>query len=482
MRRARLTYFQAFVGCSSLITGFALTTGCEPDLDSLSASHGDLDGGTAGKGGSGGSGTGGTMSNGGDGPTPPDTCFDDKRNAEESDVDCGGTSDCRRCDAGGNCTANSDCVSAFCLDNRCREPTCRDEVRNQGETDIDCGGPCVPDKRCDLDEGCEENKDCESGFCDKDDSVCKSHCLSGKIDGDETGVDCGGPTCDECETGQACVDNADCKSDLCLNEACADPSCDDNLLNGDETDKDCGGSCSASTRCALGDNCEIANDCDSYVCDDNECVEDDPFLASDVIDKMEDGNLTIAEEGGRSGSWYPFADNDPEPSTNTIAMELIPTKRGSGSIRAMHTTGTGHSVWGAGVGFELLAGTTNTPKAGAKKPYDASPYRGISFWGRSDTSSSVKVVFPDSFSERTWYDCTPSGTYEYCDKHLIGTVTLSPEWKKYEVLFEDLKNEQTTPREELIETELISIQFRAASVGAPFDYWIDDIIFLPDQP
>jgi hypothetical protein len=70
-----------------------------------------------------------------------------------------------------------------------------------------------------------------------------------------------------------------------------------------------------------------------------------------------------------------------------------------------------------------------------------------------------------------------------CDKHLITTVNLGPEWKKFNVLWAALIPEQATPdHQALIETELVSVQFRGASPGAPFDYWIDDIIFLPDLP
>lgn len=46
----------------------------------------------------------------------PETCQDNKKNQNETDVDCGG-------------------VCAACI-------TCADGIKNQGETDIDCGGPC----------------------------------------------------------------------------------------------------------------------------------------------------------------------------------------------------------------------------------------------------------------------------------------------------------------------------------------------------
>lgn len=52
-------------------------------------------------------------------------------------------------------------------------------------------------------------------------------CTDGLKNGDETGIDCGGSTCDPC------------------------PTCTDGLLNGDETGVDCGGSCGP---CSTGDS------------------------------------------------------------------------------------------------------------------------------------------------------------------------------------------------------------------------------------
>jgi hypothetical protein len=52
------------------------------------------------------------------------------------------------------------------------EPTCTDGVQNGNETGVDCGGPDCP--------------------------VCPPSCTDGVQNGNETGVDCGGPDCPEC--------------------------------------------------------------------------------------------------------------------------------------------------------------------------------------------------------------------------------------------------------------------------------------------
>ncbi len=79
------------------------------------------------------------------------------------------------------------------------QPTCTDGIQNGNETGVDCGGP---------------------------DCVACPTCTDGILNGNETDVDCGGPDCPAC------------------------PTCVDGIMNGDETGIDCGGSC-AECGCGL---------------------------------------------------------------------------------------------------------------------------------------------------------------------------------------------------------------------------------------
>ncbi len=79
-------------------------------------------------------------------------------------------------------------VKSFCATSS--TPTCTDGVQNGQETGIDCGGPDCP--------------------------ACPT-CTDGIQNGQETGIDCGGPTCPACQT------------------------CTDGIQNGQETGVDCGG-------------------------------------------------------------------------------------------------------------------------------------------------------------------------------------------------------------------------------------------------
>ena len=67
------------------------------------------------------------------------------------------------------------------------------------------------------------------------------NCSNGMLDGDETGVDCGG-SCGPCGDGEPCLVPADCQSQVC-DETCQAASCDDQVLNGGELMVDCGGPC-----------------------------------------------------------------------------------------------------------------------------------------------------------------------------------------------------------------------------------------------
>jgi hypothetical protein len=109
-------------------------------------------------------------------------------------------------------------------------PTCSDGIQNGNETGIDCGGP-----------------DCDA---------CPT-CNDGVQNGNETGVDCGGPDCDACPTCNDGIQNGnetgvDCGGPDC--DAC--PTCNDGIQNGNETGIDCGGpDCDA---CDTGGSTELS--------------------------------------------------------------------------------------------------------------------------------------------------------------------------------------------------------------------------------
>ena len=70
-----------------------------------------------------------------------------------------------------------------------------------------------------------------------------STCYDGVRNGAETGVDCGGVSCDACPTCADGVKNGDETGVDCGGSCAACATCSDGVKNGEETGVDCGGAC-----------------------------------------------------------------------------------------------------------------------------------------------------------------------------------------------------------------------------------------------
>lgn len=495
-------------------TAVALFIACAPDLDALSTEYAGGAGGTGGTAGTdamggtdsgtggsdptggtsgdaGDSGSGGTGANGGTGGSSgkggssgstggttvmPSACMNDTTDSNETDVDCGGSSDCKRCGLTQSCSRNSDCGSSYCRNRRCAQPSCTDGVKNQDETAIDCGGTCAPELGCDDGQACREDEDCAGSFCSDD--VCTDHCTSDRRDANETDEDCGGSDCAPCAANKRCNEAEDCESKICFNNICQAATCSDNIRNQDESDRDCGGVCGLEDKwCTAQDNqrCNAGADCDTYVCSSaGRCVDDIVIGSTAMIDNLEDQNLVIPSNGGRAGNWYAYGDGT---ATASFGVAAIPGKRGPNSLYAVHTAGSGFTTWGSGIGADLNNSGSGT---GNKLPYDASAYRGVTFWARSEAAMSVTTLFPDGNTDPAGGICNaqpaPDGV---CDHHWNAGISLTPTWKRFTILFADLVLEPgTVPVPTAPDpAKLVSIQFRVQP-GTTYDFWIDDVAFL----
>jgi hypothetical protein len=65
-------------------------------------------------------------------------CRDGKLSPGEADIDCGRMCN-QPCASGDTCTDDLDCSSVFCSAGTCTDQTCDDNLKNQDESDIDCG-------------------------------------------------------------------------------------------------------------------------------------------------------------------------------------------------------------------------------------------------------------------------------------------------------------------------------------------------------
>src|SRR5882672_5234846 len=168
------------------------------------------DGTSTGSSGAAGGGTGGRVDASSD--VTPATCFDQAKNGDESDVDCGGTV-CPRCPIDKGCVTKNDCAEGVCTNGTCVTPGCGDHVKNGDETDVDCGGSCPI--RCATGKKCGSNGDCQDGVCTA--GSCQSPtCADATKNEGEVDVDCGGP-CQACAIGKSCVEGKDCATGVCSN-------------------------------------------------------------------------------------------------------------------------------------------------------------------------------------------------------------------------------------------------------------------------
>jgi hypothetical protein len=250
-------------------------------------------------------------------------CSDGVKDGQETDVDCGGAT-CSKCAVGLSCLTSSDCATTFCNVStlKCVASQCADGAKDGAETDVDCGGGTCT--KCGLNQGCTADSDCTSNACDAQTNKCVAdQCADHRKDGVETDVDCGGGTCGTCATEKACLVDADCTSGGCTTgtKVCAASQCSDAHKDGQETDVDCGGpTCS---KCATGLTCAADTDCASGACDlvTTKCV------ASACVDERKDGAETDVDCGGGT---CPMCATGKTCAANTdctsAACDLVTTK------------------------------------------------------------------------------------------------------------------------------------------------------------
>ena len=194
-------------------------------------------------------------------------CSDGVKNGDETDIDCGGS--CSACAIGKMCKLPGDCASALCTAGLCAtsmSASFSDGKLDGDETDVDCGGSCpacADGKMCKVAMDCL-HADCRAGMC------LAPSCSDGLLNNGESDVDCGGANCGPCANGKMCKKPGDCTSAVCTAGLCVAATCSDKILDGKETDVDCGGG--ACPPCVARQTCVLPADCDSDVCTNTVCA------------------------------------------------------------------------------------------------------------------------------------------------------------------------------------------------------------------
>jgi hypothetical protein len=230
------------------------------------------------------------------------------------------------------------------------------------------------------------------------------------------------------------------------------------------------------------------------------------------LDMREGGFYTYGDDSERSG--MPLAILDPAEGSSATTDDSVGGEcSGAGSFRVK---ATGFKIWGAATGtnFGPGAGKSSTGM-NLKGFYDASKYKGISFWAKASSEvNGIQVSFPDSYTDGyadpTMFDknpdvlmCTYGASQTNCSPFLVKfgnpdypkymDKKFDTTWRRFDVMFEDAQQDKDNKPGYLLTTighvDLKHLTAFAVQVNAihnmdgtvtanDFEIWLDDIYFI----
>jgi endoglucanase len=192
-----------------------------------------------------------------------------------------------------------------------------------------------------------------------------------------------------------------------------------------------------------------------------------------VISDGEANSNQVNPIKGRGGYWYTFLDTNGSTITPTAGSQggtfAMAPGGANGTKFAAHMTGTvgsADTVY-AGMGFNFV-----DPKG----EYDATAYKGVSFWAKKGPGSTgnVRLKVPD-------HDTDPDGKVcKECFNDFGTDLMLTDDWAQYVIKFENMSQMKGwgNPRMDHIDAStLYGMQFQVNEKGANFDIWVDEIYF-----
>jgi hypothetical protein len=221
---------------------------------------------------------------------------------------------------------------------------------------------------------------------------------------------------------------------------------------------------------------------------------------------------------GRQGGWYVYGDtfgtfDPPKDDSRAYPIDLTTGNPNCSAMPgSLRVKGTGFRDWGA------AAGTDFKPRVAAdggamppKGTYDATKYRGVSFWAKASAPVSfVQVKFPDINTDTEAPIADPciltAGSQYNCSPYLVkfgeeptdggllfpnyASSKIDTTWKRFEVLFADTRQDPGNPGlkppgDKLDVANLLgmAVQVNANYSTTPqtandFEIWIDDVQFI----
>jgi hypothetical protein len=251
------------------------------------------------------------------------------------------------------------------------------------------------------------------------------------------------------------------------------------------------------------------------------CSKSDGGAPNLIANFTKDNSLNPVD--GRQGGFYVYADPSPQgqfdpPLVKGQAYPIDTTTgnpNGSGP-GSFHTKATGWGIWGAALGADFMPKVDTDAGVGPdgtgfKGTYDASKYKGVSFWAKAAAPlTGVQVSFPDVYTDAAAnptvldpnvYPCVyTAGAQNNCSPYLVklGSTQypnnlndqIDTTWKQFDILFADTLQDQFNPGFHTDANQLdvhhltaMAIQVNAMYVNGvatpnDFEIWVDDVYFI----
>jgi hypothetical protein len=185
-----------------------------------------------------------------------------------------------------------------------------------------------------------------------------------------------------------------------------------------------------------------------------------------LIDDFEDGNASIAPNEGRSGAWMIYNDGTgKETPAHGAIWHPVPIPGGRGTSRyALHTWGGVFKNWGITGGFGLA-----TPRC-----YDASAYDGVKFWAKGPG----RIVFTAKMTQVVAVEDGGTCRDNCYDVHRKA-IALGKRWSAYTIKWTELAQQGQGQPIPFDPRSLHAMGFFVYAEDTPFDFWIDDVTFVP---
>lgn len=184
-----------------------------------------------------------------------------------------------------------------------------------------------------------------------------------------------------------------------------------------------------------------------------------------LVDDMADGDSQIVKKEGREGYWNTFADTEGSTVNPKGDFKMTPGGPNGGKYMAQMTgkmATSGKSLY-VGMGLNFL-----NPKG----PYDASKYKGVSFWAKGPG----KVRF-----EALDVNTTPEGDRcKDCYNHCGVDLFLSDQWTRYTIPFDRMAQSPGwgDPDPEVTKNALFALQWQFKTAGANYEISVADVEFV----